>query len=87
MGRDDRAGNDSAGKAGRSFQGATENNRHRRSWISHHPRPLREHSDQTNLAAEIRRQNLPALNEQLLSGPTNQLPMYAENAAPVVSEK
>jgi hypothetical protein len=29
----------------------------------------------------------PLLNEQLLGAPTNQLPMYAENAAPVISEK
>lgn len=29
----------------------------------------------------------PLLNEQLLSAPTNQLPMYAERAAPIITEK
>lgn len=29
----------------------------------------------------------PLLTEQLKSSPTNQLPMYAENAAPVISDK
>ena len=37
--------------------------------------------------AKFAGKTFPLLNEQLLSAPTNQLPMYAENAAPVVSEK
>ncbi len=37
--------------------------------------------------AKFADETFPLLNEQLLSAPTNQLPMYAENAAPVISEK
>jgi HEAT repeat protein len=42
-----------------------------------------------SLTAEkkYRDKTFPLLIEQLISCPTNQLPMYAENAAPVISEK